>query len=702
MPSKNGNSSSDTSSTRIQRNLAEKQRRYKLNSYISELANIVPMVSMSSKRLDKTSILRLSAAHLRIYQSPLIGNHKHSLKPYFKWRPNCLDADNIWKILEAVDGFLLLTTGSGKIIYISQSVEQFLGHQHIEMIGHSLLSFVHPADVETVQNQLEKLVMVTNEQKGKINSDRCSFYCRIRERCQPRSEVVTYQLIHIVGHMTLTVDKSENENNSVLNQMNCLFKAFVRVVHTKPCNELLLNDAIEDEYVTRHSLDGTIIFADHRLSTITGHLPHEVFGRSAYHYIIADDIPVALFAHKLMFANNVGRGLIVYRLRTSNQGSVYLKSSGYLQYDKSSSKIDHFVCVNKLLSDEEGEEELKKFIERFTPHIHNTTVHSMYESICSVQTSGMIVSNGKSEKEQNDHLVTLEKMPVNVTEAKTQESQLNLTQNKSLSGINNRSYCYRGMTTNGIKSRHLSSMCNNDCKKQSNIVSNCAYDLSCTAINGYRITNGTDNTKSTASHKIKFFHSEKKNYAHSECSSNDDNDSSLSDEYENQCSKQHTKVKSSLSTIDCYQLYSINQFGLRTSPQSNSSPSINGLSENQYSNDSTSSSENPPPCKVFKATFTESSNKVNSDLKVPVKSWFSDNESSMIKNNNCSYEGSLIQSNNHIVHQKLESNCRPDSNASKSFADILSTAISTNNRSCISEHSDVLSLKNDDYLASEL
>ncbi|XP_023232004.1 protein cycle-like isoform X2 [Centruroides sculpturatus] len=100
MPSKNGNSSSDTSSTRLQRNLAEKQRRYKLNSYISELANIVPMVSMSSKRLDKTSILRLSAAHLRIYQSPLIGNHKHSLKPYFKWRPNCLDADNIWKILE--------------------------------------------------------------------------------------------------------------------------------------------------------------------------------------------------------------------------------------------------------------------------------------------------------------------------------------------------------------------------------------------------------------------------------------------------------------------------------------------------------------------------------------------------------------------------------------------------------------------------
>lgn len=58
--------------TRIQRNVAEKQRRDKLNGYISELANIVPMVSMSSKRLDKTSILRLSAAHLRLSKSMLM------------------------------------------------------------------------------------------------------------------------------------------------------------------------------------------------------------------------------------------------------------------------------------------------------------------------------------------------------------------------------------------------------------------------------------------------------------------------------------------------------------------------------------------------------------------------------------------------------------------------------------------------------
>ena len=64
--------------TRLQRNVAEKQRRDKLNGYISELATIVPMVSMSSKRLDKTSILRLSAAHLRLSKSKSY-DYYHSL-----------------------------------------------------------------------------------------------------------------------------------------------------------------------------------------------------------------------------------------------------------------------------------------------------------------------------------------------------------------------------------------------------------------------------------------------------------------------------------------------------------------------------------------------------------------------------------------------------------------------------------------------
>jgi len=54
------------SSSRQSRNLAEKQRREKLNNFIAELTKLVPLISNASKKIEKTSVLRLSAAYLRL------------------------------------------------------------------------------------------------------------------------------------------------------------------------------------------------------------------------------------------------------------------------------------------------------------------------------------------------------------------------------------------------------------------------------------------------------------------------------------------------------------------------------------------------------------------------------------------------------------------------------------------------------------
>lgn len=50
------------------RNRAEKQRRDKLNQSIAELASMVPPVVASSRKIDKTGVLRLTAHYLRAHQ----------------------------------------------------------------------------------------------------------------------------------------------------------------------------------------------------------------------------------------------------------------------------------------------------------------------------------------------------------------------------------------------------------------------------------------------------------------------------------------------------------------------------------------------------------------------------------------------------------------------------------------------------------
>jgi len=59
------------SSSRQSRNLAEKQRREKLNNFIAELTKLVPLISNASKKIEKTSVLRLSAAYLRLNRCKL-------------------------------------------------------------------------------------------------------------------------------------------------------------------------------------------------------------------------------------------------------------------------------------------------------------------------------------------------------------------------------------------------------------------------------------------------------------------------------------------------------------------------------------------------------------------------------------------------------------------------------------------------------
>jgi len=123
----------------------------------------------------------------------------------------------------------------------------------------------------------------------------------MRERNQPRTDVITYQIVQIVGDLSYCFDQSvesdgskevssreassrkrphpDNQKQLALQESKTslgtptlttpasrliVFKGFVEIIPTSPMAELSLIDANLDEYVTRLSLDGTLLFADHR------------------------------------------------------------------------------------------------------------------------------------------------------------------------------------------------------------------------------------------------------------------------------------------------------------------------------------------------------------------------------------------------------------------------------------------------------
>ncbi|KAI8124354.1 hypothetical protein FF38_08919 [Lucilia cuprina] len=145
-------SETDTASTVINgreaRNLAEKQRRDKLNASIGTLAKMVPHAADSPKRLDKTGILRLTTHGLRLQY--VFGKSAARRKMLHKGDSHVMANT----LLHLLDSFFITLTCHGQIVLISSSVEHLLGHCQSDLYGQNLLQITHPEDQEMLRQEL--------------------------------------------------------------------------------------------------------------------------------------------------------------------------------------------------------------------------------------------------------------------------------------------------------------------------------------------------------------------------------------------------------------------------------------------------------------------------------------------------------------------------------------------------------------------
>ncbi|BFG00428.1 circadian locomoter output cycles protein kaput [Drosophila madeirensis] len=159
---------SEAANGREARNLAEKQRRDKLNASIQELATMVPHAAESSRRLDKTAVLRFATHGLRLQyvfgksatrrrrilclkgvssQDPSSGN----TAPAATQNPSLHLTDTLMQLL---DSCFITITCNGQIVLVSSSVEQLLGHCQSDLYGQNLLQITHPDDQALLRQQL--------------------------------------------------------------------------------------------------------------------------------------------------------------------------------------------------------------------------------------------------------------------------------------------------------------------------------------------------------------------------------------------------------------------------------------------------------------------------------------------------------------------------------------------------------------------
>ncbi|XP_071447038.1 aryl hydrocarbon receptor nuclear translocator homolog [Hetaerina americana] len=421
------------SSSRVMRNLAEKMRRDKLNTYIGELATLVPMVSSSPRRLDKTSVLRLSATYLRMHRT--LHPSDGTLRPFL---PKALKAFNLSeKVPEDMDGFMVIVMGTGKIVFVSHTVEKLLGHTQNDLLGQSLFGITHVDDHKLLAKNLSLDAEAGNDaessstddlgfmsnccpgssedqdqpveghhhpmlQGGEAqdsgssssgsgssdnnsNSRRVSFYLRLSQRAGGR-ETTGYEVVHFVGQLrpassedgpSSAVGKELSHTQSTSSGSSSgetVMVAVARIRRERQILELSLMEACKDEYLTRHGIRGEILNCDHRISVIAGYMADEVKGQSAFSFMHDQDARWTFIALQRMFSSSDGFGNSCYRLKSKTGQFIYLRTQGYCEFDRVTGKFDTFVCINTLVSEEEGKKAVEEMRQRYSASISDRSM----------------------------------------------------------------------------------------------------------------------------------------------------------------------------------------------------------------------------------------------------------------------------------------------------------------------------------------
>ncbi|XP_011052681.1 PREDICTED: uncharacterized protein LOC105145055 isoform X1 [Acromyrmex echinatior] len=394
------------SNPRASRNMAEKQRRDNLNANISTMATLVPSVAGSSRRMDKISILRLATAFLRTRYT-LGRGCTNFLPPLFK---DQFDLEQFF-VDHLVDsgGFFIVLTTKGNIVYVSRQVEQHLGHVQNELLGQCLFNFIYPDDLDELKrnllpdgqsmssstpspmsiSQVSELThdnssnsseesstssQRSNEKPKRFFEQRRNFKIRIAQRTNSRRDHTQYECFDVSGLLRLAeacknVDihghrGRQREATSTTNDI--VFAGIATLPQKRPITELSIMDANKDEYVTRHLVDGRIIYCDHRVSVIAGYLSEEISGLNAFGFMHKDDCRWTMIGLRQMYDRAEMCGSSCYRLLTKNGEFIYLRTHGYLEIDRDMNTVESFVCVNTMVTEEEGIQLIKEMKMRFS------------------------------------------------------------------------------------------------------------------------------------------------------------------------------------------------------------------------------------------------------------------------------------------------------------------------------------------------
>ncbi|XP_052744101.1 hypoxia-inducible factor 1-alpha isoform X2 [Bicyclus anynana] len=337
--------------------VAARCRRTKEMQIFSELTAALPAKKEEVEQLDKASVMRLAISYLRVRDVV-------SMLPEDKEAPKLQSPKGLEEVqselsyMNALDGFVLVLSQQGDIVYCSENISEHLGVSQLEIMGQSVFEFSHPCDHDEIR---ESLRSGNDGKRDLLLRLKCTLTSKGRN---VHLKSASYKVIHMTGHMlTPSEDKtndqdtnSESEEDKKEDKKCSNTGALVAVGRPIPHPSNIETPLNSMTFLTKHSLDMKFTYTDEGLLNSLGFEFDDLVGRSLYDYHHAADCAALAQQFKSLFSKGqceTGQ----YRFLAKSGGYAWVQSQATVITDKQQKPIS-VICVNYVISGIEYKDEV--------------------------------------------------------------------------------------------------------------------------------------------------------------------------------------------------------------------------------------------------------------------------------------------------------------------------------------------------------
>ncbi|KAF7991322.1 hypothetical protein HCN44_002884 [Aphidius gifuensis] len=351
---------------------AARCRRSKETDIFGELAAALPISTDQAANLDKASIMRLAIAYLKV-RSVI---DESAIEPV-------VETNTVSKMSslfpDALNGFMLVLSSNGDMVYLSENVTEYLGVSQIELMGQSVFEYSHPCDHAEIRECLSIKTSDINEKPP------CNFFLRLKCTLTNKGRKVnlksaSYKVIHCIGRpmmikeatqsndttdlpssessgsVTCSEDSQDCSDNVNVNRQTtgvCLVVVGCPIPHPSNIEVPLGHDTI----LSKHNLNMKFTYVDERLSEYLGWSNNDLVGKSVFEFYHALDNSALDKSLKSLFSKGQCETM-AYRFLNKTGGFVWVVTQATLIRCTKQQKPLSVVCVNYILSGVECKDEI--------------------------------------------------------------------------------------------------------------------------------------------------------------------------------------------------------------------------------------------------------------------------------------------------------------------------------------------------------